>query len=91
MDFKILERKLSDLENERIALQHCEKIVKNILHKENEKVNNEKYIHITEGLIIEKTILCIVINHLTNIFENNSIIIETVNKDDKECTFITIQ
>jgi hypothetical protein len=86
-----LHRELVDLENQRIALQNCEKILKHII--DSEKVNAEfrtKYTYMSEGFEIEKPVICIMVVHLQKIFTNNCIIVETDYKDDKELTYISI-
>ena len=91
-----LDIELLHLENQITGLQYCKQIVKNIIEIEDEIIefsinnNSTKYRCISEGLEISIPVICIMQIYLQKIFTNNSIEFETVNKDGKELTYISI-
>ena len=85
--------KLQDLEKERIAIQHCENIINNYITYSKDESNKNHFI--TNGIIIEKNVLCDLINRLIKVFEKNIIIVNSEikieNGKSQEYTYITIE
>ena len=78
--------KLQDLEKERLVIQHCESILNDFIKYKKEH-NSDKPVFITEGLMIEKAILCQIINRLIYVFENQSIVVSTEIKIDENKSY----
>lgn len=91
MNIQIYERKIIHIVNERIALEHCKRIVKNLLEKENMcKKNNEILISYIYEIEVEQDILCAMIPELVKLIKNKSIIVEYVIENGVKKAIITV-
>lgn len=91
MNIQIYERKIINMVNERIALEQCKRIVKDMTEKENMcKKNNEKLISYIYEIDVERDILCAMIPELAKLIKNKCITIEYVIKNGAKKAIITI-
>ncbi len=88
----IIVNKLKHLEKERKSIELCQMIIQSYLKHITTQPDTK---FITDGFIIEKDILCQIIDRVIKIFENKMIIVNTEikieNEKSQEITYITIE
>ncbi len=88
----IILSKLHDLEKERKSIELCQMIIQSYLKHIATQPDTKFF---SDGFIIEKDILCQIIDRLIKVFENNIIIVNSEikieNGKSQEYTYITIE
>jgi len=84
--------KLKDLEKERKTIELCQMIIQSYLNHITKQPDSK---FLSDGFIIDKDILCQIIDRLMKVFENNIIIVNSEikieNEKLEEYAYITIE